>query len=447
MMEIAIIGIGYVGLVTGACFAEMGHQVWCIDIDEEKINNLQAGKLPIYEPGLQGIVEKGLAKGNLHFTNDIQAGIENTLFCFIAVGTPPKEDGSADLSFVVGVAKEIGRYIKDYVIVVTKSTVPVGTVAEIKGIIQQELERRQKGNLLFAVAFNPEFLKEGTAVADFKYPDRIVIGTDDEKTAQLLKELYQPILTRENQVLSMDIKSAELTKYAANAMLAARISFMNEIAQLCDKVGGNIDHIRAGIGTDHRIGSEFLLAGVGYGGSCFPKDVKELIHMGQKNDVPMTIAKAVHEVNERQKEYFTTMIKKRFDHNLSDKKIGIWGLAFKGQTDDMREAPSILIIHSLLRMGAEIIAYDPEAMKQARQIFREAAPHIQYVNHMMAAVTNVDALVLITDWKEFQKADFAAMLERMRQPLIFDGRNQYDPVHMKNLGFEYYCIGRNHDGW
>jgi len=442
-MEICMIGTGYVGLVTGACFAEMGHHVWCVDLDQGKINNLRSEILPIYEPGLKELVVKNSREGRLSFTTDTKTGLEQALFCFIAVGTPPCEDGSADLSYIFNVAAEIGQWMNGYLIVVIKSTVPVGTIEKVKDVIKSELNSRGKEELAFDIASNPEFLKEGTAVEDFMVPDRIVIGTDNEQTAQLMKQLYQPVVGSQSRILNMDIKSAQITKYAANAMLATRISFMNEIAGLCDKVGGNIDHIRVGIGVDGRIGNQFLYAGAGYGGSCFPKDVKELVHTGQKNGLEMNIANAVHKVNERQKYVLVEMIQKRFGENLLGKKFGIWGLAFKAQTDDMREAPSLVILRSLIQMGARIIAYDPEAMEQAKICFKEYDQQIKYVDNMMEAIHEVDALVLITEWQQFRQPDFAEMMQHMKQSLIFDGRNQYDPVHMKNLGFEYYCIGRN----
>jgi len=445
-MEICMIGTGYVGLVTGACFAEVGHHVWCIDLDQGKINNLRSGILPIYEPGLKELVVKNSQEGRLSFTTDIKTGLKQALFCFIAVGTPQCADGSADLSYIFNVAREIGQRMNGYLIVVIKSTVPVGTIEKIRDVIKRELKNRGKENFAFDIASNPEFLKEGTAVRDFMYPDRIVIGTDNEQTAEMMKQLYQPVVQSKSVILNMDIRSAEITKYAANTMLAARISFMNEIAGLCDKVGGDIDYIRVGIGTDKRIGNQFLYAGAGYGGSCFPKDVKEFIQTGQRNGLEMDIAEAVHRVNERQKYYLVEVIKKRFGEKILGKKFGIWGLAFKAQTDDMREAPSLVIINSLIKMGATIIAYDPEAMEQAKLLFKEYGQQIQYVDSMMEAIQYVDALVLITEWQQFRQPDFAEMMQRMKQPLIFDGRNQYDPMHMKDLGFEYYCIGRNSYG-
>lgn len=445
-MKICMVGTGYVGLVTGTCFAEMGHHVWCVDLDEGKMNNLRSGILPIYEPGLKELVVKNSGEGRLSFTTDITTGLEQALFCFIAVGTPTCEDGSADLSYLFNVAREIGQCMNQYLIVVIKSTVPVGTVEKVRDVIKSELKARGKENLAFDVASNPEFLKEGTAVEDFMIPDRIVIGTDNEQTAQLLKQLYQPVVHSRRGILNMDIKSAEITKYAANVMLATRISFMNEIAGFCDKVGGDIDQIRVGIGTDERIGNQFLYAGAGYGGSCFPKDVKELIHTGEQNGLEMNIAHAVHKVNERQKYILVDMIQKCFGENLLGKKFGIWGLAFKAQTDDMREAPSLAILPSLIQMGAKIIAYDPEAMEQAKIFFKEYNQQIKYADSMMEAIHDVDALVLITEWQQFKQPNFSEMLQNMKQHFIFDGRNQYDPIHMKNLGFEYYCIGRNSYG-
>ena len=442
-MKICMIGTGYVGLVTGACFAEMGHHVSCVDENQEKINTLRSGILPIYEPGLEYIVQKNSKEGRISFTTDSKIGLEQALFCFISVGTPQCDDGSADLSYIFTVAREIGRCMNGYLLIVVKSTVPVGTIEKVRDVIKGELQVRGKEDLEFEIASNPEFLREGTAVKDFMFPDRIVIGTDKAETAEMMKLLYQPITTGKNLILKMDIKSAEITKYAANTMLATRISFMNEIANLCDKVGGDIEHIRAGIGTDERIGNQFLHPGVGYGGSCFPKDVTELIQTGKKNGLEMNIAEAVHRVNERQKYILVEMIKKRLGGDLSGKTFGIWGLAFKAQTDDMREAPSLVILPSLVKMGARIIAYDPEAMEQAALFLKEYDQQITYASNMMEAISDVDALLLITEWQEFKGADFSQMLKQMQQPLIFDGRNQYDPMHMKNLGFEYYCIGRN----
>jgi UDPglucose 6-dehydrogenase len=442
-MKICIVGTGYVGLVTGACFAEMGNEVWCVDVDEVKISNLKAAILPIYEPGLRELVEKNFKTGHLRFITDIEQGIEDALFCFITVGTPSCEDGSADLSNIFAVARTIGQCMNQYLIVVTKSTIPVGTTQQVRDIISQELKARAREDVGFDVVFNPEFLKEGAAVDDFMRPDRVVIGTENVGTAEQMKQLYKPFVCNQNPILLMDTKSAEITKYAANVMLAARISFMNEIAQLCDTVGGDITKIRMGIAADHRIGGQFLYAGAGYGGSCFPKDVKELIHTGHQSGIEMAIATAVHKVNERQKQYLVDMIRKRFGEKLSGMKFAIWGLAFKPQTDDMREAPSLVIVQSLINMGANIIAFDPQAMEQARRVFENHADNIQYVDNMMDAVNAVDALVLITDWQQFRQPDFSDMKTRMHQLVVFDGRNQYEFEEMKQYGFEYYCIGRN----
>jgi UDPglucose 6-dehydrogenase len=446
MMKICMVGTGYVGLVTGACFADMGNDVWCVDVDEVKITNLKAAILPIYEPGLKELVERNLKEGRLRFTTEIKLGIEDALFCFITVGTPPCEDGSADLSYIFSVAQAIGQCMNHYLIVVTKSTVPVGTTEKVRDIIRQELKVSAREHVGFDVVSNPEFLKEGAAVEDFMRPDRVVIGTENIGTAELMKQLYKPFVRNQNPILIMDTKSAEMTKYAANVMLAARISFMNEIAQLCDIVGGDITNIRTGIAADHRIGRQFLYAGAGYGGSCFPKDVKELISLGYKNGLEMAIATAVHEVNERQKHYLVDMIRKRFGEKLDGMRFGVWGLAFKPQTDDMREAPSLVIVQSLINMGAKIVAFDPQAIKEAQQVFEDYADHIQYVSDMMEAVNDADALVLITDWRQFRQPDFSDMKSRMRQLVLFDGRNQYDFEQIEKYGFEYYCIGRNYRG-
>lgn len=442
-MKIVVVGTGYVGLTTGTCLAETGNTVWCIDKDEIKIKNLQAGILPIYEPGLKEMVTENVKEGRLHFSTDLKAALEDALFCFITVGTPPGTDGAADLTQVYSVAKEIGKLLDRYLIVVDKSTVPVGTAVKVRELIRLELVERGKEHIDFDVVANPEFLKEGVAVADFMQPDRVIIGTDNVRTAEIIKQLYQPFVRNQHPILVMDIASAELTKYAANAMLAARISFINEIAKLCDKVGADVSNVRQGIGTDSRIGMQFLHAGVGYGGSCFPKDVKELIHTGCRNGVEMEIVKAVERVNEQQKRYLADMIKKYFDEDISGKKFALWGLAFKPQTDDMREAPAIIIIESLIQMGATIVAYDPEATQQAEKIFAEVGTnHLQYALNMMDALNGADALIIATDWRQFRQPDFDEMQRRLRKPLIFDGRNQYDPEWMRRLGFEYYCVGR-----
>jgi UDPglucose 6-dehydrogenase len=441
MMKICVVGTGYVGLVTGACFAETGNTVWCVDTNEVKIRNLQAGILPIYEPGLKEMVERNVKEGRLKFSVNIRPALENTVFCFIAVDTPLGKDGSADLSQVMNVAQMIGRTMQHYLIVINKSTVPVGTAQKVWDIINRELSSRDLA-IEFDVVSNPEFLKEGTAIKDFMRPDRIVIGTDNVHTAELIKQLYEPFVRNQHPLLIMDINSAEITKYAANAMLATRISFMNEIARLCDKVGGDITNVRKGIGTDRRIGMRFLYAGTGYGGSCFSKDVKELINTGRIHGLDIEIATAVDRVNEQQKSYLVEMISKKYGNNLTGKRFAVWGLAFKPQTDDMREAPSIVIIQSLLNMGATITAYDPEAMMQAEKVFAMDVNRIRYAGSMLDALDDADALLLITEWRQFQQPDFGEIKRRLKEPVIFDGRNQYESSQMANLGFEYFCIGR-----
>ena len=443
-MNICIVGTGYVGLVTGTCFAEMGNKVWCVDMNPEKIAKLQAGVIPIFEPGLEELVNKNVREGRLFFSTELGTGMEEALFCFIAVGTPPGQDGSADLSSVLTVAKEIGGLLKRYMIVVNKSTVPVGTADKVKEIIREELVARNMGSLEFDVVSNPEFLKEGAAVADFMRPDRIVVGTDNSKAADQMMLLYEPFVRNLHPVLVMDIKSSEITKYAANAMLATRISFMNEIARLCDRVGGDISNVRVGIGSDSRIGNQFLYAGIGYGGSCFPKDVKEIIRTGQQNGLKLRLVEAVETVNEDQKRYLVDMVIARFGENLSERKFAVWGLAFKPLTDDMREAPSITIIQALSKMGAEIVAYDPEATEQARMVLESGGIRTTYAENMMEAVDGADALLLVTEWRQFRQPDFKELKMRLKSPIIFDGRNQYNPSKLVEIGFEYYCIGRNH---
>jgi UDPglucose 6-dehydrogenase len=443
MMEICMIGVGYVGLVTGTCFAHMGHQVWCVDMDQEKINQLEAGVLPIYEPGLGEMVAQNRVANRLFFTTDLCCGLNKAEMVFITVGTPAGKDGCADLSYVFKVADEIGQKMNSEVIIVMKSTVPVGTAEKVKLRIQEQLVKRGQTLRKVIIASNPEFLREGAGIVDFMYPDRIIIGTGEKETAQRMEELYQPIVQDNKQIVHMDNKSAELTKYVANTMLATRISFMNEVAGLCDQIGGDIQLVRAGIGTDQRIGPYFLDAGTGYGGSCFPKDVQEFLGLGRKHGLPMAITQAVQQVNEKQKQVLVEMVRKRYGENLVGKKIGIWGLAFKAQTDDMREAPSLVIIPALIHMGAHIVVYDPEAMGQGKILLAEYSSQIQYASTSMEGVEGVDGVLLITEWQEFRQPDFQEMLRRMKVPLIFDGRNQYEPSGMKNLGFEYYCIGRN----
>ncbi|MGI6253850.1 MAG: UDP-glucose dehydrogenase family protein [Aminivibrio sp.] len=437
-----MVGTGYVGLVTGSCLAENGNDVWCVDIDEKKINELQQGKIPIYEPGLEDIIKRNVAQNRLHFTTSLREGMENTLFIFIAVGTPPDENGAADLSFVYDVAKEIGENLESYKIVVTKSTVPVGTTLKVKEIIEQQIALRDRVDLEYDVAFCPEFLKEGSAVEDFMKPDRIVFGTENNRTAELLKELFAPFTMRENRMLTMTIPSAELTKYASNAMLATRISFMNELARFCERAGGDIDQVRQGMGTDSRIGSSFLYAGIGYGGSCFPKDIKALIHSGEKNGTPFSILEAVDRVNKDQREWFLQKILSHYQGNIMDKTFAVWGLSFKPQTDDIRESPALDILPRLVSQGATVRAYDPVAVANARECLSQWNSEITFVEDNYEVLEGADALILLTEWALFRRPDFARIKEALKQPTIFDGRNQYNPQHLKAMGFDYQCVGR-----
>jgi len=439
-MKVAVIGSGYVGLVTGTCFADMGNDVWCIDVDEKKIEGLKKGIIPIYEPGLEEMVKSNYEAGRLNFTTDINEGIKDALFAFIAVGTPPDEDGSADLQHVLGVAREIGQIMDKYLIIIDKSTVPVGTAEKVRAAIAEELEKRDMSNLEFDIVSNPEFLKEGDAIEDFMKPDRVVIGTDNVRTAELMRELYSSFVRMGDRIIIMDIPSAELTKYAANAMLATRISFMNEVAQLCEVTGGNIESVRRGIGSDSRIGRAFLYAGVGYGGSCFPKDVKALVHTSSQYGMQSRILTAVEEVNKFQRDRFVQKVVDYFDGDVSGRKFAVWGLSFKPQTDDMREAPSIDIIEMLREKGATFKAYDPIAIDNARAIIGEK--DIEYMNSNYDVLEDADALLLITEWHHFRRPDFPRMKELMKKPLVFDGRNLYDPEKMLERGFEYLSIGR-----
>ncbi|MFI3257202.1 MAG: UDP-glucose/GDP-mannose dehydrogenase family protein [Spirochaetales bacterium] len=442
-MNIAMIGTGYVGLVSGTCFAEMGNTVWCIDIDQKKIDNLKKGILPIYEPGLQEMVEKNYADERLLFTVDYKEAIPLCDICFIAVGTPPCEDGSADVSYVLQAAKNIAQHMNAYTVIVDKSTVPVGTSEKVTSAIQEVLNER--GVFVeFDVVSNPEFLKEGVAIEDFMRPDRVVIGTNSKKAQKIMTNLYEPFVTNGHPLICMDIKSAEITKYAANAMLATRISFMNEIAKLCDCVGGDVKAVRQGIGSDSRIGMSFLYAGCGYGGSCFPKDVKELAAVGKRNGIDMKIAQAVEEVNESQKFFLVQQIIEKYGENLTGKTFALWGLAFKPQTDDMREAPAITIITELVKRGAKVKSYDPEAYEMAKNYLSHIREDsISYEKNQWDALQQADALLLITEWKQFRQPDFTKIKSMLKNPVIFDGRNQYSITTMQELGIEYYCIGRN----
>ena len=439
-MKITVIGTGYVGLVTGACLAEVGNNVLCLDVDAQKIKTLKSGKVPIYEPGLEEMVRRNVAEGRLLFTTEIEQAVDFGEIQFIAVGTPPDEDGSADLQYVVEAARNIGRYMNNYRLVVDKSTVPVGTADKVRAAIKERLDKRGLA-IDFSVASNPEFLKEGAAIEDFMKPDRIIVGTDNERATQWLRKLYKPFQRNHERLIVMDIRSAELTKYAANAMLATRISFMNELSGLAEKLGADIEHVRQGIGSDPRIGYHFLYPGCGYGGSCFPKDVQALQHTAQENGVPLRILNAVEKANEAQKTVLIEKLKLRFDGTLERKKIALWGLAFKPNTDDMREAPSRVMIESLWKMGARVHAFDPVAIDEAKRIYGKRED-LHFADSPMAALEDADALLIVTEWKAFRSPDFDAMKSRLKNPLVFDGRNLYEPQMMKELGFEYFPIGR-----
>lgn len=446
-MNISIIGTGYVGLVTGACFAESGNNVICMDIDKEKINKLKKGIVPIYEPGLDEIVRKNLNTGRLKFTTDLEYAVRNSEIIFLCLPTPPGKDGDADLGILFSVVKNIAKILRGLAkdeknqlkkLIVSKSTVPVGTADKIKEMLNKELGKYSDKIDLY-VASNPEFLKEGNAVQDFMFPDRVVIGVNDGEAEKILRELYEPFVRTGAPILVMDTRSAEMVKYTANAFLAMRISFMNEMANLCEKLGADVEKVRIAIGYDNRIGPRFLFPGVGWGGSCFPKDIKALMKMGEKNGVELKIVKSVYEVNERQKKLIVEKIKKHFGRELKNKKIAIWGLSFKPKTDDMREAPSIVIINELLKLGAKISAFDPVAVPNAKKIFGDK---VKFAKNQYEALKNADALVLITEWQEFREPDFNYIKTLMRTPVVFDGRNIYNPEKLKKLGFTYYGIGR-----
>ena len=439
-MKISVVGTGYVGLVTGTCFAEMGNKVWCVDVDEEKINCLKNGDIPIYEPGLEPLVKGNCAMGHLHFTTDIHEALQYTNICFIAVGTPMGEDGSADLQYVTAVASEIGKGMVHHMYVVDKSTVPVGTAEIVRDTIQRELDKRNS-DLTFDVISNPEFLKEGTAVADCMKPDRIVIGTDNNEAAEVMRELYNVYVRNTENFILMDIPSAEMTKYTANAMLATKISFMNEISNICERVGADVNKGRLGIGSDSRIGYSFIYPGCGYGGSCFPKDVKALIRTSHKYDYEPEMLEAVESVNYRQKKILPQKVAKKFGEDLTGKRFAVWGLAFKPDTDDMRESAAIMIINELTELGAEVIAYDPQAINEAKTCYLKNNKKVSYVESKYEALKGADALLLITEWKEFRQPDFDEIVKLLKQPVIFDGRNQYDRRRLKKKGIEYYQIG------
>lgn len=436
-MKVAVIGTGYVGLVTGTCLSETGIEVACIDIDQKKIDNLKKGIIPIYEPGLDRLVKTNYEKGRLQFSTSLAEGIQGADAIFIAVGTPPGEDGSADLSYVIAVAKEIGQSLTDYAVVVTKSTVPIGTSHKVKAAVKGELDKR-KSNLEFDVASNPEFLKEGNAVDDFLKPDRIVLGIESERSEKVLKRVYHPFVLNGHPIITMDIPSAEMTKYAANAMLATKISFMNDIANLCEIVGADASMVRKGIAADPRIGNKFIYPGVGFGGSCFPKDVKALVKTASEYNYSLDVLKAVESVNDRQKFVMVDKIKSHFGDNLEGKKIGIWGLAFKPNTDDTREAPAFVIIKELIKAGAKVAAYDPAATEEAKHFLGDI---IEYGKESYDVLVDADALVLVTEWSEFRVLNYPVLNKLMNDKVIFDGRNIYSPQEVTEHGFDYYNIG------
>ncbi len=439
-MKITIIGSGYVGLVSGACFADLGNDVVCLDVDEKKIMLLRGGGIPIYEPGLQQLVSHNVAAGRLRFTTDVEEGVAHGAVQFIAVGTPSDQDGSADMRYVIAAARSIGRSMTEYRVIVNKSTVPVGTAERVHAAIAEELRNRGLDRP-FSVVSNPEFLKEGAAVGDFMRPDRIVVGSSDERATQIMRQLYAPILRNHDRLLVMDPRSAELTKYAANAMLATRISFMNELANLAEKLGANIESVRNGIGSDQRIGYHFLYAGVGYGGSCFPKDIQALQHTAGEYGVQLTIVDAVEKANRTQKQRLLEKVRGRFGEQLDGRNFAVWGLSFKPNTDDMREAPSRVVINGLLARGARITAYDPVAMEEAKKIFVKE-PGVRFASSTVGALDGADALIIVTEWKEFRSPDFDDMKKRLKSPVVFDGRNLYDPVVMRDSGIEYFSVGR-----
>lgn len=437
-MNIAIVGTGYVGLVSGTCFAEMGVNVTCVDVNGAKINSLLNGQIPIYEPGLEEMVLRNHREGRLNFTTDIKTCLNEVEVVFSAVGTPPDEDGSADLKYVLEVAREVGQFMNKYLVLVTKSTVPVGTAKKVKAVIQEELDKRGV-EIPFDVASNPEFLKEGAAIKDFMSPDRVVVGVESERAKELMTKLYRPFLLNNFRVIFTDIPSAEMIKYAANSMLATRISFMNDIANLCELVGADVNMVRKGIGTDTRIGSKFLYPGCGYGGSCFPKDVKALIKTAESNGYSMKVLKAVEEVNEEQKHRLFEKLSRYYQGDLKGKTVALWGLAFKPETDDMREATALVTIKLLLEAGCVVKVYDPVAMDECRRRIGDA---VVYATDMYDAVLNSDALLLLTEWKLFRLPSWGVVKKTMNKPVVFDGRNIYDAQEMSDAGFEYFCIGR-----
>jgi len=441
-MNLTVVGTGYVGLVTGTCFSEMGNNVTCIDIDENKIKKLKKGIIPIYEPGLEPMVLKNVDNNGLHFSTKLNDGLKKAEIVFIAVGTPMGDDGSADLQYVLGVAKQIGQEMQNPIIVVDKSTVPVGTGDKVRETIQQELDKRDL-NIDFYVVSNPEFLKEGAAIEDFMKPDRIVIGADNEIAFDKMKDLYAPFTHNHDRIITMDVRSAEMTKYVANAMLATKISFMNEVANICELVGADVNQVRIGIGSDSRIGYSFIYPGSGYGGSCFPKDVKKKKKIAEDKGYHAKLISSVEEVNNRQKLVIADKVIKRFGDDLTGKTFALWGLAFKPGTDDMREAPAIYTIKELVKRGAKIQAYDPKAMEEAQEFYLKGVKEVTYFNSKYETLTNADAMILLTEWKEFRSPDFGELKTQMKLPIIFDGRNQYSNLKLEEKGFEYFQIGKS----
>ncbi|WP_227815052.1 UDP-glucose dehydrogenase family protein [Nitrogeniibacter aestuarii] len=439
-MKITVIGSGYVGLVSGACLADVGNDVMCLDVDPAKIKILEDGGIPIHEPGLEEMVRRNVAAGRLSFTTDVAKAAQYGAIQFIAVGTPPDEDGSADLQYVLAAARNIGKYMDGYRVIVDKSTVPVGTADKVRAAVAEELAARGS-DLEYSVVSNPEFLKEGAAIDDFMRPDRIVVGADDERAVDLMRQLYAPFQRNHDKLVFMDVRSAELTKYAANAMLATRISFMNELANLAETLGADIELVRQGIGSDPRIGWHFLYAGCGYGGSCFPKDVKALIRTGREYGHDLKLLNAVEAANDDQKHVLVNKVVKRFGEDLTGRKFAMWGLAFKPNTDDMREAPSRVIAEELFKRGATVTAYDPVAMTEAERIFGDET-RISFAGRPKSALDDADALLIVTEWKEFRSPDFEAIKARLKQPVVFDGRNMYDPAMVREQGIEYHAIGR-----
>lgn len=441
LMNLTVVGTGYVGLVSGACFSEMGNKVTCIDVDITKIENLKKGIIPIYEPGLEALVLKNYNKKNLYFSTNIEEGLYNCDIIFIAVGTPMGEDGSADLQYVLVVAKQIGQKMQKSLVIVNKSTVPVGTADKVKETIAKELKKRGV-DIPFYVVSNPEFLKEGAAITDFMKPDRVVIGTESDFTMEQMKTLYAPFVHNRDRLIFMDVRSAEMTKYVANAMLATKISFMNEVANICELVGADVNQVRIGIGSDSRIGYSFIYPGSGYGGSCFPKDVKALKKMAEEKGYKASLIASVEAVNDRQKYVIANKVINRFGEDLSGKTFALWGLSFKPGTDDMREAPAIYIVNELVKRGAKINAYDPKAMDEAKHFYLKDVEEITYFNSKYETLKNADAMILLTEWKEFRSPDFDELKSQLKNPIIFDGRNQYDEERLKKKGFEYYQIGK-----